>query len=115
MWIRIGFNADQDRDLAFCLHADPDLGSQANADFSGSRSWSDFKSHKKLNFNMKSIFKLGNIKNQTCISTKTLVKGRKPGVFCKFWSISMLLDPDPDPQHCRKSNIFFVVENVTPH
>jgi hypothetical protein len=24
-----------------------------------------------------------------------IIKGRKPGLFVKFWLISMLLDPDP--------------------
>jgi hypothetical protein len=43
MWIRIGFNADQDP--AFNLNADPDLdlGKQTNADQCESGFWSDFK------------------------------------------------------------------------
>ncbi len=32
LWLRIGFNGDQDPDLAFYLNADPDPGSQTNTD-----------------------------------------------------------------------------------
>jgi hypothetical protein len=45
LWIRIGFNADPDPDLAFYLNAnpDPDPGSQTNADPCGPGSWTDFE------------------------------------------------------------------------
>jgi hypothetical protein len=41
VWIRIGFNADLDP--AFYVSADPDPGSQTDADLRGSGSWSDIK------------------------------------------------------------------------
>jgi hypothetical protein len=46
LWIRNGFNADPDRDPAFCLNADPDLdpnpGSQINAGPYGSGSYKTY-------------------------------------------------------------------------
>ncbi len=70
LWIHICFTSNLDP--AFCLNADPDQGSQTNADpcgsGPGSGSWSDFKVT-KVEFYMK----------------KQLVKDKKnvPKLFCK--------------------------------
>jgi hypothetical protein len=80
------------------LSADPNQGSQNNADpdpdlFRLCR-------HKKLNFDMNNIFCLGNMsknKKHTYVGIKAILNGWKSGLFVNFWSISLLLDPDPDP------------------
>jgi len=52
------------------------------------RIWIRLSSHKKLSFYMKNIHKVG-----------TRSKKAENQFFCKFWSISMLLDPDPHFQY----------------
>ncbi len=82
LWIRISFQCP-----------DPDPGSQTDADPCGSGSWSDFKI-RQLNFNMK------NIGYVICQNTylqryKSLFERQETRFIGYFWSISMLLDPDP--------------------
>jgi hypothetical protein len=75
--VRISINADPDP--AFYLNADPDSNpeSQINANPCGSGSWSDFKVTKRRIFTCKQ--NIG-----TNDGTKTLLKGRKPGLFVNF-------------------------------
>ncbi len=69
LWIRFGFNAGPD----------PDPGSQTNAD----------PDHKKFKW----------FKNMPTKGTKAFLKDRKSGFICKFWSMSILLDPDAYSQY----------------
>ncbi len=55
MWIRDGYNPDPDP--AFFLAADPDPGSQINAETSGSGSWSNFPVTKSWIFTWKIYLK----------------------------------------------------------
>jgi hypothetical protein len=56
LWIRIGFNTDPNP-VFFYLNADPNPGSQTNADPGGIGS--SLLCHKKLNVYMKNILKAG--------------------------------------------------------
>jgi hypothetical protein len=79
-------------DRHWFFNADPDPAFYLNEDPSVSRSWSDL-----LEFNMKNILLLSNSIKHTCVGKEAILKGWKSGLFVNFCKISLLLDPNPDP------------------
>jgi hypothetical protein len=85
LWILIGFNADPS--LAFYHNSDPDPGSQTIADPFPIPD--RLQNHKKLNFYMKNILRVGIGQKYTY---EGMYKSRTVRQETRF---SMLLDPDP--------------------
>jgi hypothetical protein len=88
LWVRICVNVDPDLDPAFYLSADPDAdldpGSPTNTNpcVSG---LVRLKSHKKLNFYQKSVFKIGDLGQKlTFEGTEAVLKGRNQVNFGQF-------------------------------
>ncbi len=123
LWIRIGLNADPDPDPVSYFIADPDpdpesyinqcgsvsgCGSRSGCvSRSGSGSWSDLKLQQVVFF-----------MNNVLIGQKTdlqrygsLFEKQETRFSCYYWSISMLLDPDPHSQ-CRSGSTKLVGSSI---
>jgi hypothetical protein len=82
--------ADPDPYTAFYLNINPDPGSQTNADSSQTLP------SVKVEFLHENIFFMNVIGLKTIhVGTKAFLKCIR--FICKFWTISLRLDPDPDP------------------
>ncbi len=65
------------------IHADPDPG----------------QTSQKVEFSHEYTQCRQQVNKHTHEGTKALAKGRKPGLFVNFWSLSILLDLDPHSQY----------------
>jgi hypothetical protein len=96
--IRIGFNAVSDPDFYLNVDPDPDPGSQTNADPDSEPG--KFCRHKKLDFDMKIKLyccTVGSMSYNIPIRVKHHFEKPKIRFICSSWSISLFLDPEPDP------------------
>ncbi len=71
-------------------------------------------SHKKLNFYMENIQKVGNSSKNIPYLRRyiSLLERPKTRFICKVWSISMLLDPDPDSQINADPQLFLALSDT---
>ncbi len=97
LWIRISFSADLDPALLISVWIRIQVAKPMRTRINGSGSFSDLKAIKSWILHLKNILKVGNRPRNIPTKVQSIFERQDTGFICKFWSASLLLDPDPDP------------------